>query len=175
MATELLDLWPSDLNVDAVSPRMLLNEQAEVLARKTKGLVRGEVSISSEAPNDTEGPVEQLNFDLFAPAVGFRQRLLFLRYGKETLYPVAIMATALRDRGEITGTPTTITEAAANGRYPARFAASPEEVQEVLRIVFNAPTTKATLFSLIARSNEIRAKSEAKEEPSNRNQPSTEG
>jgi len=169
MSTELLDLWPTDLDLDAPSPLMILNIQAEALTRRTKGVIRGEVTLNSEVPTGGEASVEQLNFDLVAPAVGFRQRLLFVRYGKETLYPVAVMSDAFENQAPTTITPTT------SDRTRAHFAASPQEVKELLKLVFNAPTTKATLSSLIARSNEVRAKSQAKAVSANGNEASSEG
>ncbi|QJW97673.1 hypothetical protein FTUN_5250 [Frigoriglobus tundricola] len=43
MADDNSDLWLKDLVVDVLSPIMILNERAESLAKRTQGIVKGEV------------------------------------------------------------------------------------------------------------------------------------
>jgi hypothetical protein len=155
MPNDNSDLWPPDLVVDVLSPVMILNEQAEVLAKRTKGIVKGEV-----LPG-VAGKFEQISFDIVAPAAGVRQRILRVRYSKEYPYPVVLIAPPL-ERGsfEISGTESdqadpTQWKLAVDESIQARVAYTPNDVREFLKRIFNAPTTRAALFSLVARSNEV--------------------
>jgi len=152
------DLWPSDVVVDVLSPLMILNEQAEALTKRTQGIVRGEV-----LPGNA-GTFEQLSFDIVAPAIAIRQRLLLARFSKEMPYPVVLIAAPLV-RHFSTANVTQIADEQAEIAHwklsserelsQARLASSPSEVRALLRLVFHAPATKAALLSLIARSNEV--------------------
>jgi hypothetical protein len=154
MATDESDLWPADLVVDVRSPIMILNEQAEALSKRTKGIVKGEVV------SGVSGRFEQPSFDLVAPAVGVRHRILRVRYSKELPYPVVLIAGPLqRNIVAFADQPDFATPAewnlAGDEAAQARLAHTPNEVREFLKTIFNAPTSRATLFSLVARSNEV--------------------
>ncbi|MDY3562098.1 hypothetical protein R5W23_003544 [Gemmata sp. JC673] len=154
MATNESDLWPADLVVDVLSPTMILNEQAEALAKRTQGIVRGEIY-----PGNA-GQFEQLIFDLVAPAVGVRQRILNVRFAHDFPYPVVLLAKPF-DFKDDSGWPHAQAAPARNWNlsndevYLSRLAHSPAEMRDLLKLVFNAPQTRAMLFSLIARSNEV--------------------
>lgn len=152
MATDSTDLWPTDLVVDVLSPTMILNEQAEALAKRTQGIVRGEV-----LPGNSSD-LEQLTFDLVAPAIGNRQRLLRVRYAPDLPYPVVLIASPLsRELHEMLLDAVDPKAWKLNPQdvSQARLAHTPNEMREFLKRIFNAPTTRSMLFSFVARSNEF--------------------
>ncbi|MBN9121634.1 MAG: hypothetical protein J0I06_21225 [Planctomycetes bacterium] len=155
MAEDDSDLWPADIVVDVVPPVAILNEQAEALAKKTQGIVKGEVR------SNTTDQFEQLSFDLVAPAVGLRQRILLMRFVRDFPYPVVLIAAPLTSPlAGSSGSPEArdllLTWKLSDAEQrQARLAHTPREVRELLKTIFNAPATRGALFSLIARSNEV--------------------
>jgi hypothetical protein len=155
MANDKSDLWPPDLVVDVLSPIMILNEQAEALAKRTQGIVKGEVLPS------VAGKFKQISFDLVAPAVGVRQRILRVRYSEEFPYPVVLIAPPfyrliVLSTFDDYADPETW-NLSDDEKSLARLAHTPNEVRECLKTVFNSSTTRTMLFSLVARSNEVTA------------------
>ncbi|MCI0699697.1 MAG: hypothetical protein L0241_01250 [Planctomycetia bacterium] len=150
MANDNSDLWPPDLVVDVLTPLMILNEQAEALAKRTQGVVKGEVL------NTLARPFELLTFDLLAPAIGFRHRLLAARFVMERPYPVVLIADSLSD-------PLPGIECADESEWNlsdeehsrARLAHTPDDVRKLLKQIFNNSRTRGVLFSMVARSNEV--------------------
>jgi hypothetical protein len=155
MAESNIDLWPPDIVVDVLSPQMILNEQAEALAKRTQGILRGEV-----LPGVAE-TFAQLNFDIVAPAVGLRQRLLSARYSYERPYPVVLIADPFVRHLGIARESADYAEpkqwklSSEREESQARLASTPNDVRDLLKLLFHAATTKAALLSLIARSNEV--------------------
>lgn len=165
MANDNSDLWPPDLVVDVLSPIMILNEQAEALTKRTQGIVKGEV-----LPG-VAGKLKQVSFDLVAPALRIRQRILHVRYREEFPYPAVLIAGPL-SRGSITFDPKSADHAdptewmlSGDEQHQARLAHTPSDVRELLKVVFNAPSNRATLFSLVARSNEVTGTVRGESEP----------
>jgi hypothetical protein len=155
MSNATTDLWPEDLVVNVQTPAMILNEQAEALGKRTQGIVRSSTSDSYQ------GTLRSIDFELTAPVIGFRARLLQVRHEEERPYPCVVVAGALRDDPELEPE-----DADTWALTPAEFeqaceAESPDELRKLLRTVFNAPETKSMLFSLVARSNEVAAKAPA--------------
>lgn len=153
MSNATTDLWPEDLVVNVQTPAMILNEQAEALGKRTQRIVRSDVS-------DTyQGTLRSIDFELVAPIIGFRARLLQVRHQQDRPYPCVVIAGALWEEDEpeadewATDWKLTLEE-----YYQAREAESPDELRKLLRVVFNAPDTKSLLFSLVARSNEVATK-----------------
>src|SRR5438045_3882631 len=80
------DLWGNEINVDTLTPVMILNAQAELLRKKTQGVVMAEVS-----SRQSRGIVT-LSLDLSAPAVhGFRERIVGVRHHLNRVYPAFVM------------------------------------------------------------------------------------
>jgi hypothetical protein len=151
MPNEVSDLWPADLAVDVVPPLTILNEQAEALGKKTGGIVKAEI-----LPVAVAGAFTQYGLDLWAPAVGFRHRLLLARYDQSMPYPVVLIATSLYNSHE--DTPNSINwELSDHEAMIARLAYTPKDVRDLLKLIFNSPTTRAALFSMIARSNDLKS------------------
>lgn len=102
MATAERDFWPESVNVEAViPPAVLLREQAALLAEKTKGLVRGEVTTTEQRFESVEeylqeaippdGFVEYVHtLYLVVPALGnYRYALLTVRHDFQP-YPCVV-------------------------------------------------------------------------------------
>ncbi len=102
------DLWPEDFTTTTVMPPVaILREQAELLARKTKGLVTGEVTSGAIEPDEYCPPLGvDIPFTpkfyhtlrLRVPALGnYRYELLTVVHGFD-FYP--LMVTFLPKRRE---------------------------------------------------------------------------
>jgi hypothetical protein len=159
MPTDPTDLWPAEITVDVLSPLMILNEQAATLAKRTQGIVKGEVV------SGTAGDLQQLSFDLRAPAIGFRHRLLECRYAKDHPYPIVVLAQALIFSGSQGQQKQSLNEQYADPalwklseseQWIARVGHTPAQTREILRVIFNSSKTLAILLSMIARTNEAR-------------------
>ena len=133
MPSKIPDLWSDDITVDVLTPLAILRAQVQGLERRTKGLL--EVEINSQ---EKDREVEHW-FDLVAPALGFRERILQVIHGKFMVYPVRLFAEGL-DQGSGT-------------------AMSQEEFVNLLRKVLRSGQVRASIQSLIARSNETKAPS----------------
>jgi hypothetical protein len=155
MASDESDLWPSDLAVDVVPPLTILNEQAEALSKKTGGIVKAEIVHVAVA-----GAFTQYGLDLWAPAIGFRHRLLLVRYDHTMPYPVVLIAASLlqpmdyHDPNEPDQETWKLNEIETK---QARLAYTPKNVRDLLKSIFNSPSTRAALFSMVARSNEVKS------------------
>ena len=86
------DLWPGDLGVsDTLPPVAILREQAALLAKKTKGLLEGEVVSRAERRVRGGHTHDFLHeFRIRAPGFGDYTYSLFDVRHDYTLYPVSI-------------------------------------------------------------------------------------
>ena len=93
MASETHDLWPEDLATSTVVPPVaILREQAAALARRTNGLIEGEVLSRPERhrPSDPAYHPFVHEFWFRAPAFDdYRCQLLDVLHGFD-LYPVVV-------------------------------------------------------------------------------------
>jgi hypothetical protein len=144
------DLWPDEITVDVVSPAMILNKQADALARRTQGMVRGDVSIEEV----THGP-STLFFDLVAPAASYRRRILAVRFSESLVYPAVLTS---HDKIELPRGPTPATNwgLQAEEARRSRVAYTPSEFERYLAAIFSSGRVKSAVLSLIAKSNEVR-------------------
>jgi len=150
MADEPADFWPDDIAIDALSPAMIFNQQSEMLARKTKGLIHGELVL------EESDQLVKLYFDLVATAASFRHRLLIVRYG-EAVYPAVLTAMRQTDFPEhLNLLPSKTWGVNDEEKERSRVAFTPEEFEELFKSVINSKRAKASVLSLIAKSNETK-------------------
>lgn len=77
-------LWSSDIQPDLLSPREILESQADALHDQSAGLLAAEVGIVRLA----DEPAVYLAFDIAVPALtGSRHRLLVARHPSDRVYP----------------------------------------------------------------------------------------
>jgi hypothetical protein len=163
------DLWPSDIKTDEVlSPFDIMSYQAQQLAARTGSLLAAEV-VRSESPDRVS-----LVFEVYAPRIDRRMQLFTVQHRKDFDYPAAILApnsklpTFLQKRyyqpgpAEIFAAPSKLGEVVssvftAKGQWVENelLATSPTEFTDILGSVLAQPTVKASIISLISRSNEI--------------------
>lgn len=146
------DLWPDDITVNALTPAMILNEQAEILARKTRGLLQPELL------REVANVWVRLSFDIVVPAFNnFRQRILTTLNTDEECYPVAVIAKVIADYSGGIPSPFSNTKffpLTLDEKGMARIPRSPDEFQELLTFVFRSDSIRGTIHSVIARANE---------------------
>ena len=145
-------LWPR-LSVDAVTPVAILQVQAASLERLTRGILLGSVTKA------VSGREEQLNLEVFAPAVGTRVRVVTVTNGQGQPYPARISwvgkSESLTGAGGVGGAVPLIRGAGgALGAIPEGDARNPEELEAKLREALGSSGVNSILHSLIARSNE---------------------
>jgi len=120
------DLWPDDFGVQDVTPPIgILREQAEALAKKTKGLVIARV-VSGK--NDT---TFFHRFVLEVPTLEDYSFTLFTISHTILLYPVHISGEGLKSSG----------------------AKNPEDFAQNLREVLGTPTVKKAVLALQAQAS----------------------
>jgi hypothetical protein len=84
-------LWSSDIQPDLLSPREILEAQADALREQSGGLLASEVGIARAA----DEPAVHLTFDIAVPAIaGSRHRLLIARHPSNRVYPCMLEAGA---------------------------------------------------------------------------------
>jgi hypothetical protein len=146
MPDDVLDLWPTTIQVAPLTPRRVLELQAERLRQRTNGLLVAEIDSSGrQPPNDYhhwEGPVVVHKFEIVAPTLnGYRHQLLVCTHEKSFGYPVQVDSGSLPD--EVT------------------VASSQDEFIRVVKSILNANRTIALIESLLARIAEDRSQKTA--------------
>lgn len=145
-------LWSDEISVDVVPPSTLLKEQAHYLESKTKGLLKGEVvTLEGDA-----SPTVQHTLDIVAPLLNdYRYRLLVVKHDKDMIYPVTIYNRSKNSREALVGylvenviPKTSLEEVSEQAIFPANTQA---EFLGALKTIFNSPTTRSILESLLAR------------------------
>jgi hypothetical protein len=146
MPTEIPDLWGDDIDVDVVSPHVILKTQAEAIARRTKGLLTAEVSTSAE-PDDDFNFTSTHKLLILARSIGYEgEELLQIQHPDKRYYPLSIEV------------PSGIVWDYSDSDTPTcyRRCNDQDELIAALRTVLTSPPTKATLNNLLARVNEKR-------------------
>lgn len=88
MATQIRDLWPSDIPASAITPPIaILREQAQLLSKKTHGLLLGEIA-STTVRGPMSRPLEGSGAEMLGQA-------LRTAYGLNMLHTFHIVAPAL--------------------------------------------------------------------------------
>lgn len=157
MPNESHDFWP-DIRSDVRSPAMILNEQAEALLKKTRGVIQPDLL------EECSRGIVKLYFDIVAPAANnYRQRVLTVRQKESGTYPAVITASSL---SQFNG----------HGKYKYRLAKfvewemadaegicsyltqDPEEFDNLTAMVLQSVSVRTSLISLLAKSNEAKTK-----------------
>ncbi len=173
MSAVLRDLWPDDIqSQDVVSPEEILNHQAQQLEARTNGLLTAHVV--SIASNDRV----VWGFEVEAPRIGSRIRLLGAQHRLEFEYPVQILPPdgklpeylrekifqpgkrplaafhALKDLQAATRGVSGLFESDPGTWIENEWlATSPAEFTEKVEAVLGQPMVKAAVLSLLARAN----------------------
>ena len=150
MSVDPPDFWPTDISLDALSPAMILSQQAEALSRRTRGLVVAELI------QDQGDDIVRLAFDLVAPTSRYQHRLLMIRYVRGTVYPAVITVSRLTDIPKNGVKPALDWGVTEDEIERSRVAYSSTEFENLLRVILGSPQSKATIVSLIAKTNETK-------------------
>jgi len=119
---EIRDLWPADIGeTSMVPPVAILREQAALLGRKTRQLLRAHVN------TDSNGPYINHFFIIYAPAIDYTLELFRMTH-EINLYPIGAIWRG--EREEIN---------------------DENELLEYLKKVFGSNDTKKTIHSLLAQ------------------------
>lgn len=155
MTTTIPDLWSDDIRVDVLTPLVILQSQEGFLEQKTQGILRADVATT------TSGPLVQHQLDIVAPALKqYRKTLVTAKHHKDMVYPVTVRAESFLP--EETGVPAPIGVPFPLEPPPdQREANTQDEFVDLVRQVFQSGRVKAMIQSLIARSNEVRARERA--------------
>lgn len=127
------DLWPDFKNIPKViSPRSIMAEQAKFLSEKTKNLLTANIISGNSSAN----PGKIYNqFSIIAPLLKNYNYLLFTLYHEVFLYPCEI-----KFEGQVTS------------------IADEEKLKSALQQIFNSPSTKKVITSLLSQSMELDTK-----------------
>lgn len=136
------DLWPDNLadigNLQV--PSMILKEQADILAKKTRNILEGNVFSSTD--RDSEDPHQIIwHFQIFSPALRYSYELFSITHNVE-LYPVCFFS----DDPEI----------ATAGQLG--MLSDEQELIALLRRVFSTGRTLRIIKSLVAQSISLQPK-----------------
>ncbi len=150
MAETIPDLWGDGIQVDDLSPLIILNTQAAILQKRTKGIITAEVI------KRTSKDVTELLFDIKGQVARHRSRLLVCRYLGIEVYPVWITSETLRrglDMAE--GIPSVFH--LDDDMYTATWPAfDQQQFNELVGEVFQSKEVKAKISSMVALSNEAK-------------------
>ena len=94
--------WPEDIDVGVLSPREILETQANALAEITKGLVTAQIMETTQAA-DPKALTSQLQLVMVAPNLRYRRQILTVRYAMDQMYPATVDADCFRDKDEQIG------------------------------------------------------------------------
>jgi hypothetical protein len=148
MTQTIPDLWPDDIRVDVLTPLVILRAQESLISRKTQGILQAKVLT---ATNDT---LVQHQLDLIAPALNhYRRTVLTAKHSRDMVYPVKVKASCFVPKGPLERMalgPQFLGESPQDERE----AATQDELIELVRQVLHSGEVRATIQSLIARSNE---------------------
>jgi hypothetical protein len=137
MAITIPDLWPDDLDVDVLTPQAILLKQAELLARRTKGIVSVRVHTTGD-----EKQVKLL-FEIWGDAIGYRELVLEVSYPRDRVYPATLKSPILPYEDE--------------EMEHTAMAYTQEDFLALTGKVFASNDIRSLIQSIIARTNEQRS------------------
>jgi hypothetical protein len=146
------DLWSDDIKVDVVQPVVILRTQAGLLEKKTRGVLRSEVT-TTRSPSG-----EVLGLDLLAPALnGYRKTLLTAAHAADMIYPLLVTSEALRALNRSPHTPPGAISMMADLllKNHEKEVSSQDEFIDTVRTILRSGYVRALISSLIAKSNEV--------------------
>ena len=152
MADSIPDLWSDAINLDDLSPIIILNSQAANIQNRTKGLIVAEL-IQRKSKNVTE-----LFFDIKSLAARHRSRLLVCRHLDDDVYPVWITSQALYQAfdEDYAATPSNPFNLDFQELQSTMIADGQEEFIRLLSKVLKSDGVKSKISSMIAKNNEIK-------------------
>jgi len=143
MTETIPNLWPEQFHVDVQSPYAILSVQANLLGKVTRGILQGVV--------ETESSKERVQHRLVvvAPAYNsYRHTLIVAIHQLNLPYPVEVRAEGLEAKeGESQSSE-------AQPDYPS--ANDDLEMQHLVSQALRSGRTKATIASLISKSNDAK-------------------
>ena len=147
------DLWSEDIGLDILSPAIILNTQAAIIQKRTKGVIVAEL-IQRKFRNVTE-----LYFDLKGQAARHRSRLMVCRFLDDNVYPVWITSEALNE-GRYSDEDDSVVESPFV-MDPAELRATTvatdqQDFMIAVSAVLRSIIVKSTINSMIAKSNETK-------------------
>lgn len=155
MPDTIPNLWPASIEVDVLTPLVILKAQAGLLPKITKGILEGKVTSV-----ESEGTVAH-QLDLIAPAYyWYQHRILTATHQEKLVYPVEVTAECFRVGGsvpKVNYTPFDRGEATASTQG---------EFLEIVATVLRSAEVSSVIQSLIARSNEKQQETSTKSPPS---------
>jgi hypothetical protein len=135
MQDKIQDLWPDDIQVnDVLSPHIIVQEQGNLLGKKTNNIVIGKVKMN------TYYDKFQYRFFLYSSPIDYQYQLFEFEYNPN-LYPVKIRAD----------------EEIMKQFYPDEenkreiLVNSEAELVEVLKAIFAAPKTRKIITAILAQ------------------------
>lgn len=128
MTTEK-NLWPAFLLDELpITPKKILNEQADFLAKRTKNILTGKIRVNPLESNHSE---IHYDFDIIAPNLnGYRYRLFQIKHDTILFYPCTLI----------------------EGFDTYHIINSEDELLSKLQEIFNSIQTQNVIKSLIAQS-----------------------
>jgi hypothetical protein len=166
---EIPDLWGDEIRLDVRTPLMILNAQADMLSRKTKGVIKADISEKKYRESWTV-----IHFDLLAPSAhSVRTRILAIMHANLEAYPVTVAGTALAEETIFErlkpGSNSTIPNEAVSIQ---RIIYTEDEFLKAVRVILRSGFVLSKIQSLIAKSNEAAAnRGESELAPSNASTP----
>jgi hypothetical protein len=156
MPQHATSLWPSDIAPLPLSPNQVLRAQATELERLTKGYVVAELRDSVEHPYTT------VTFSVRATQLyGVTAELARIRFDSQMPYPVSVDSDVFRrihdenwDLAPYGKDRLLLEDLRRRKDYAPPQATNQDELQSLLRIVFNSSRVRGALNSMLARTNE---------------------
>lgn len=154
--TEIVDLWPDTIKVEKIiTPATILRQQASLLGKKTKNILKGEVYDQRLGSDPKSG--FRYTFFIVAPALSnYQSRILTIRYGM-SIYPVIMYVEDEEICKEIPShfklTDKDMGDLPNKGMGDYMRANSEAEFLEVLKAIFNSAKVIRIISVLLSQSD----------------------
>jgi hypothetical protein len=145
--------WPENIDVGVLSPKEILETQANALADITKGLVTAKIIETTVATD--KAPTFQLQLILVATNLTYERQILTISHGIQLFYPATVDADCFRTRP-----PPLMRELikdATGMEWPtdAPTAVTDRDLGTLVKTVLRSDEVRSLLTSLIARSKDL--------------------
>jgi hypothetical protein len=140
MPDEVTSYWPDDFDVKVLSPLAILRIQASALSAKTGGLLDAEVVTATSAKTASH------ELQLIAPALGGERRtVLTVTHAVNEPYPARLAAAVFEPD----------VDSYDPNEDPRPEASTVQEFKDLVKQVLQSKQVRATMQSLLARSQEV--------------------
>lgn len=151
-----LDFWSDDIQVDVLTPLMILRAQEPGLRRRTKGILQAKLETVTTEKTTIH------NLYLIAPALdNYKEKILTVEHKPNLVYPCSVSAEGLPDLGQ----PSQLRASWRPSPPESRTAASQTEFIEMVKWVLKSPSVRGAIDSLLAKSNETNIENQTKLNP----------